>query len=98
MSDLNTQPPVQPAATTETSPTTQVATPDNTTVAQPNKVIFKIGASRIVADETTAKLSNEQARTFLKGTYPEVVNATLRERIEGDTKILEFLPQPGRKG
>ncbi|MEP7287898.1 MAG: hypothetical protein ABI947_19275 [Chloroflexota bacterium] len=88
----------QPEAT-ETNAEPQLSTPDNaTTAAQPSHVIFKIGANRIVADEATAKLSPEQARTFLKATYPEVVNATVRERIEGDTKIVEFLPQPGRKG
>ena len=92
MSDLNTNPEID-----DTTSEGQ-ATADNTTTQQPTKVVFKIGANRIVADKTTAKLTNEQARTFLKASYPEVVNATIRERIDGDTKILEFLPQPGRKG
>jgi PRTRC genetic system protein C len=61
--------------------------------------IFKIGATRIVADETAAELSAEQVRQLLKATYPEVTNATTRETtLEDGTRVLEFLPQPGRKG
>ncbi len=64
----------------------------------PLKRVFKIGAVRVLEDDSTALLSNEQVRDLLKGTYPEVANATIRERIEGDTKIVDFLAQPGRKG
>ena len=90
MIDLNTTP-------EETAPESQEAAVENAT-PQPTQVIFKVGANRIVADETTARLTHEQVRTFLKATYPEVVNATIRDRVEGDTRFLEFLPQPGRKG
>ena len=41
--------------------------------------IFKIGSTRIAADETTAHLSNEQARDVLKRAFPEVAHATIRE-------------------
>lgn len=61
--------------------------------------IFKIGATRIVGDTTTAELSAEQVRTLLNATYPEVTNATIRETtLDNGTRVLEFLPQPGRKG
>lgn len=64
----------------------------------PTSLIFKIGATRIVADESMAQLSHEQVRDLLKRTYPEVAHATLREREENSLRVLEFLPQPGRKG
>lgn len=61
--------------------------------------IFKVGATRIVADASAADLAAEQVRTLLKTTYPEVTNATTRETtLEDGTRVLEFLPQPGRKG
>lgn len=61
--------------------------------------IFKTGAVRIVEDESTQGLSNEEVRSLLKATYPEIANATIREvtTTEGQT-VVEFLPQPGRKG
>lgn len=68
---------------------------ENTT---PNR-IFKIGATTIQADDSMAHLDNEQVRAVLKRTYPEVAHATIRERtLEDGTKLVEFLPQPGRKG
>ena len=61
--------------------------------------IFKTGAVRIVEDESMHGLSNEEVRSILKATYPEIANATIREvtTTEGQT-VVEFLPQPGRKG
>ena len=61
--------------------------------------IFKTGTVRIVEDESTRGLSNEAVRSLLKTTYPEIANATIRETAttEGQT-VVEFLPQPGRKG
>lgn len=64
----------------------------------PLKRVFKVGANRIVEDAATAKLTNEQVRNLLKGQYPEVANATIRETVSGDTRTVEYLPQPGRKG
>ena len=74
------------------NPTNQTATPLTR--------VFKIGANRVVEDEATAQLTNEQVRELLKATYPEVANATIRERTdtEAGLHIVEFLPQPGRKG
>ncbi len=60
--------------------------------------IFKTGSVRIVEDETMHGLTNEQVRDILKRSYPEVANATIRERAENGSTIVEFLPQPGRKG
>ena len=61
--------------------------------------IFKIGTTRIVADDTLREVDNEAARQFLKTTYPEVAHATLREtRLDDGSVLVEFLPQPGRKG
>jgi hypothetical protein len=60
---------------------------------------FVIGANRIVEDESTTALSAEQMRTLLRSNYPEVANATIRERTDDNgNRVVEFLPQPGRKG
>ncbi len=60
--------------------------------------IFKTGATRIVEDETMTGLSNEEVRQILARTYPEVAHATIREREQDGMRIVDFLPQPGRKG
>ena len=61
--------------------------------------IFKTGTTKIVEDETMHGLTNEQVRDILKRTYPEVANATVREQpLEDGRTLVEFLPQPGRKG
>ncbi len=65
---------------------------------QPVTRIFKTGSTTIVEDETMRGLSVEEVRDILKATYPEVANATVRERQEGDTFVVEFLPRAGRKG
>lgn len=64
-----------------------------------NQRIFKIGAARIVADDSMAALTNEQVRDLLKPTYPEVANATIRETtLDDGTQLVEWLPVAGRKG
>lgn len=60
--------------------------------------VFKVGATRIVEDVSMAALTNEQVRDLLKISYPEIANATLREREENGQRVVDFLPQPGRKG
>lgn len=60
--------------------------------------ILKIGAARIVEDASMSPLSNEQIRDILKRTYPEIAHATIRERDDNGQRVVEFLPQPGRKG
>lgn len=64
----------------------------------PASRVFKIGAACIVETEAMSTLSNEKVRDLLKTSYPEVANATIRERDENGLRIVEFLPQPGRKG
>jgi len=73
-------------------------TPSTEETAAPLKRVFKIGANRIVEDTATTKLTNEQVRHLLKSQYPEVANATIRETTSGTNCVVEFLPQPGRKG
>lgn len=66
--------------------------------AAPLKRVFKIGTNCIVEDAATTKLSNEQMRNLLKAQYPEIANATIRETVSGDARIIEYLPVPGKKG
>lgn len=66
-------------------------------LSQTNRV-FKIGATRIVEDASMSILDNNAIRELLKTTYPEIANATIRERDENGLRVVEFLPQPGRKG
>lgn len=64
--------------------------------AQPRT--FKIGSTTIVESDTTRSLSNEQVRNLFKAQYPEVANATIRDYTTDGVRVVEFLPQPGRKG
>jgi hypothetical protein len=64
----------------------------------PTPRVFKIGATRIVEDATMAGRSNEEIRDILKRSYPEIAHATIREREQDGLRIVDFLPQPGRKG
>ncbi len=64
----------------------------------PSSRVFKIGATRIVEDPSMSGISNEGVRDLLKTNYPEIANATIREREENGLRVVEFLPQPGRKG
>ncbi|MFZ2880441.1 MAG: hypothetical protein WA009_12945 [Phototrophicaceae bacterium] len=67
-------------------------------ISNPLSRVFKIGAARIVETEAMSGLSSDQVRELLKTSYPEVANATVRERDENGLRVVEFLPQPGRKG
>ncbi len=61
--------------------------------------IFKIGTTRIVEDDSLNGLDGEGVRALLKGRYPEITHATIREvTLESGQVLIEFLPQPGRKG
>ncbi len=85
--------------TDQTDKTTAPAAPVSEEPATPpTRRVFKIGATRIVEDEATAQLPNEAIRALLRTVYPEVANALIRERIDGDVRLLEFLAQPGVKG
>ena len=83
--------------TNSTIPLTD-GSPAESAGSAPPKRVFKIGTNRIAEDAATAQLNNEQVRNLLKSQYPEVTNATIRETVRGDTLIVEYLPQPGRKG
>jgi hypothetical protein len=69
----------------------------DTTPIRP-QTIFQIGIHKVVADETTAALSVEEARQFLKNTYPEVIHATATERVVDGQRIVVYTPIVGRKG
>lgn len=60
--------------------------------------VFKIGASRVLEDDSTAGLSVDEVRERLKHLYPELAHATHRELLQDGTLYVEFLPRPGRKG
>ena len=60
--------------------------------------IFKIGSTKIIEDESTQGLSIDEIRSRLRNTYPEVAQATVREKTKGGVTYVEFLPKPGRKG
>ena len=62
--------------------------------------IFKIGTTKIVEDESMAQMSLDEVREHLKMAYPEVAEATVREKVDAETGVnfVEFLPRPGRKG
>ena len=60
--------------------------------------IFKIGSTKVVEDDSLAGLSINEVRDRLKTTFPEVAQATVREKTEDDITYVEFLPRPGRKG
>ena len=61
--------------------------------------VSKTGTVRIVEDESLRGLDAEAVRQLLKSAYPEIANATIREVTGEDGQVVvEFLPQPGRKG
>lgn len=61
--------------------------------------IFKIGAVRIVEDESMAGQTPDAIRAILKTSYPEVAHAKMRETtLEDGTVCIEWFAIPGRKG
>lgn len=60
--------------------------------------VFKIGATKILETAATEGRTAEQVRELLKSAYPEIANSTVRERDDNGYRVVEFLPQPGRKG
>lgn len=70
---------------------------DQTQNTNPSRV-FKIGSVRIVEDETMRGKDTKTVQKLLAPLYPQVENATVRERTEGDIHITEFIQKPGRKG
>ncbi len=70
----------------------------STTPHTPLQRVFKTGATLITEAPDMQGLTVEQVKQLLKSSYPEVAHATVRERVDGDTLIIEFLPMAGRKG
>lgn len=60
--------------------------------------IFKIGTTRIVENANLRGKTNEEVQALLKPMYPQVANATIRTRTEGEHTLVEFLAMPGHKG
>ena len=60
--------------------------------------VFKIGSTKIADDDSTAAMTVEQVRAHLKQTFPEVAEATIKEKEVDGITYVEFLPKPGRKG
>jgi hypothetical protein len=63
----------------------------------------KIGPTTVQLTGDQQNLDAEGVRTLLRGGYPEIVHATARTREEKDAagnpmSVIDFLPQPGRKG
>jgi hypothetical protein len=77
-----------------TDTTAAQAKPEDATAGR----VFKIGSTSIPESEATVGKSNEQVRSILKTSFPEVANATIGVTREGEQTIVSFLPQPGRKG
>jgi hypothetical protein len=60
--------------------------------------VFKIGSVRIVEDETMQGKDAKTIQKLLAPLYPQIENATIRERTEDDTTIVEYIARAGRKG
>jgi len=60
--------------------------------------VFKIGSVRIVEDDSMRGKDVKTIQKLLAPLYPQVENATVRERTEGDTQVIDFIQQAGRKG
>lgn len=62
--------------------------------------IFKIGSTKIAEDPSMTGLSLDEIRERLKPMYPEVAEATVREKVDAETGItfIEFWARPGKKG
>ena len=64
----------------------------------PSIRVFKTGTTLITESPEMRSMTIDQIKHLLKTTYPEIAHATVRERVEGETLIVEFLPIASRKG
>jgi len=64
----------------------------------PSIRVFKTGTTLITESPEMRGLTIDQIKHLLKTSYPEVAHATVRERVEGETLVIEFLPIAARKG
>ena len=70
---------------------------DNT---QPTNRVFKIGSVRIVEDDSLRGKSPSEVQQFLAPLYPQIENATVRERTDEASGVTEitYHAAPGCKG
>lgn len=59
---------------------------------------FQIGTVKIAETESMREKSVEDIRNILLTNYPEIKNATVRQKTEGDNTVVEFVSKAGRKG
>lgn len=71
---------------------------DNT--ATPQTRVFVIGGVRIVEDASMAGKSTTEIQKMLTPLYPQIENATVRERTDEATGLnyIDFIIRAGRKG
>ncbi|MBZ0315290.1 MAG: hypothetical protein K8L91_02645 [Anaerolineae bacterium] len=71
---------------------------DHTATAQTR--VFVIGGVRIVEDASMADKSTTEIQKLLTPLYPQIENATVRERADETTGmiIIEWIQRAGRKG
>jgi len=60
--------------------------------------VFKTGTTVITESPEMRSMTIRPDQQVLKSTYPEVAHATVRERVEGETLVIDFLPIAARKG
>ncbi|MBZ0304425.1 MAG: hypothetical protein K8I82_00015 [Anaerolineae bacterium] len=76
-------------------------TPDTQEMNVQNRQrVFKIGGTRIVEDATMNGKSTAEIQKMLAPLYPQIENATVRERTDEESgmTVIEWIPRPGRKG
>lgn len=71
---------------------------DNPATSQ-NRVVV-IGGVRLTEDASMVGKSIAEIQKMLTPLYPQVENATVRERTDeaSSMTIIEWIPKPGRKG
>ena len=68
--------------------------------ATPQTRVFVIGGVRIVEDASMAGKSTPKIQKMLTPLYPQIENATVRERTDETSGMIvtEWIAKPGRKG
>ena len=66
--------------------------------SNPTRRLFRTGGTVISESAATQGLSIEQVLQRLKTAYPEIAHASVRETRDGDTLIVDYTAQAGRKG
>ncbi|KAB2902725.1 MAG: hypothetical protein F9K27_15950 [Anaerolineae bacterium] len=68
--------------------------------ATPQNRVFVIGGVRLTEDASMVGKSTAEIQKMLTSLYPQVENATVRERTDeaSSMTIIEWIPKPGRKG